>query len=80
MKVEIYKLNNDGSQSVVATCSLESDKVMCRGDSETLRYLEQGIGDPETDELLYPKDGVRFLAVLKTHFKSGYLSASAILS
>lgn len=79
MKVEIYKLNSDGSQSVIVTCTLEGEKAVCNGDSKTIWYLNQGIDDPETSDLLYPKDGTRFLTILKSHFKNGYLMASEII-
>lgn len=80
MRVEIYKLNSDGTQSVIVTCSLGVSGVICNGDPKTLSYLNQGIDDTETDKLLYPKDGVRFLSALKSHFKNGYLLASDVIS
>lgn len=79
MRVEIYNLNSDGTQSVVATCTLAGDNVTCTGDKTILSYISRGVGDMETGGLLYPKDGARFLSALKNHFKSGYLLASEII-
>jgi L-ascorbate metabolism protein UlaG (beta-lactamase superfamily) len=78
MKVEILKLYTDGTQSVVATCFLEGGKVVCQGDAGIMQYLNQGIHDSDTGELLYPVNGTRFLSTLKMHFKSGYLMAREI--
>ncbi len=78
-KVEIYRLNGDGTQSIIALCSLKNDKVICEGDADMLRHLHGGIEDPGTGDSLFEKDGVRFLSALKSHFKSGYLLASDVL-
>ncbi len=80
-KVEIYKLNNDGKQTVIAVCNLAGDKAICEGDENLVANLErEGVrnytgGAPEQ---LYPKDGLEFLKQLKYAFKSGYLNASDV--
>lgn len=79
--VELLKLNNDGSQSIIVTCKLEDGVVICSGDSIFIENLKQnGILDhsKELKEKLYFKDGLRFLEQLQFNFKSGYLIASDI--
>ena len=80
--IEFYKLENDGSQSVLATCSLdESGIVTCEGDKNLVKSLEnEGILNyAEKDQpVLFPKDGIKFLEQLRFNFKSGYLNASEI--
>ena len=80
--VEIYKLENDGSQSVLATCSLTENGVSCAGNELFVENLaKEGIADyiSGSREKLFPKDGLRFLENLKYAFKSGYLNASDVL-
>ena len=81
-KVEIYKLNNDGTQTTIATCKLDGDKVVCEGENKVfIENLEKdGITDYSGDErkIFFPKDGLKFLEQLKYNFKSGYLNASEI--
>jgi hypothetical protein len=81
-KVEIYKLNNDGSQTIIATCALDGEKVVCEGENKTfIDNLEKdGITDHSSEERkkLYPKDGLKFLEQLQYNFKSGYLNASEV--
>ncbi|MEA3272496.1 MAG: hypothetical protein U9P90_02405 [Patescibacteria group bacterium] len=83
-KVEIYKLNNDGTQKTVVVCSLEDDKIVCRGEAENLiGILEKtGITDYSSKEqkTLFPKDGLKFLEQLQYNFKSGYLNASKVFN
>lgn len=82
-KVEIYKLNNDGSQSVLATCRLIGNEVVCDGDEVFVDNLKnEGIIDysSEKKEKIYLKDGRKFLEQLKYNFKSGYLNASDVLN
>ena len=79
--VEIYKLQNDGSQKIVITCRLEIDKVICEGDRQFVdNLMSKGIFDYSQDskKKIYPKDGLLFLEQLKYNFKSGYLNASDI--
>ncbi len=79
--VEIYQLQNDGSQKTVVVCSLKDDGVSCDGDSNFVKNLElEGIIDyqSENSQKLYFKDGLRFLEQLKYNFKSGYLNASDV--
>ena len=40
-KVEIYRLNNDGTQKVIATCRLENNLVVCGGEEPFLDYLSK---------------------------------------
>ena len=81
-KVEIYKLNNDGSQTVIATCKLEDDKVVCKGENKVFieNLTKDGITDYSGDErkTLFLKDGLKFLEQLQYNFKSGYLNASEV--
>ena len=80
--VEFYKLQNDGSQQVIATCQLNDDgTVVCQGDENLVANLNQkGIDNYEDrNTTLFPKDGIKFLEQLKYNFKSGYLNASDVL-
>jgi len=79
--VEIYKLQNDGSQKVIATCRLVAGVVECEGDDVFLENLtKEGIHDYFSSEVnaIFPKDGIKFLEQLKFNFKSGYLNASEV--
>lgn len=78
--VEIYKIQNDGSQQVIAVCKLVGKKVVCEGDRMFVKDLErEGILDYSTPrKKLFPKDGMNFLEGLKFAFKSGYLNASEV--
>lgn len=79
--VEIYKLNDDGSQSVIATCSLYNETVKCEGDVSMVKNLnEEGIRDYGSDKnkRIFQTDGIKFLEQLKYNFTSGYLNASDI--
>ncbi len=80
--VEIYKLNNDGSQKVITICSLKGNRVICEGNKNFVKSLEKdGIIDySNLREKLFPKDGLNFLEQLKFNFKSGYLNASDIIN
>lgn len=80
--IEIYKLKNDGTQEIIAICSLKENKVVCQGDENFVKSLEEdGILDYSSSssfKKLFPKDGLKFLEQLKFNFKSGYLNASDI--
>lgn len=79
--VEIYKLENDGSQRVIATCTLVGGETQCEGDAGIVEALRrEGIMNytQEPPQKLFPKDGVRFLEQLRFNFKSGYLNASEV--
>lgn len=79
--VEIYRLQADNSQKVVATCRLEGTAVQCTGDAEICRQLtSDGIlnySEPNPSQL-FPNDGQKFLEQLPNHFRSGYLTASPV--
>ncbi len=82
--VEIYKLENNGDQTILATCSLEAEVVMCEGEGIFVENLKNvGIsnytGDRGTKERLLPEDGLLFLENLKYAFRSGYLMATDVL-
>lgn len=81
--VEIYKLQNDGEQKIIATCKLVDVGVECSGDEIFVKNLvEQGIknyADLTHNETIFPKDGILFLENLKHAFKSGYLQATDVL-
>ena len=82
--VEIYKLKNDGSQEVIATCKLVGDTVKCGGDKIFVENLEKdGVrdySDLENSQKLFMKGGIKFLENLKFNFKSGYLNASDVMN
>ena len=78
--VEIYKLQNDGSQTVLATCKLADDVVVFEGDTKFAEYVvKEGIRNYNGSGKLFPKDGLAFLEQLKYNFKSGYLNASDVV-
>lgn len=83
--VELYKLQNDGSQKVIATCYLnDNGEAECEGNQTLVDNLRmEGIKDySKTDRInpskLFFKDGLKFLEQLKFNFASGYLNASDI--
>jgi len=77
--VTIYKLQDDGSQTVLAICKLVDDAVECEGNQIFINNLiEDGIRDYaelDPNTRLFPKDGVEFLEQLPNNFRSGYLMA-----
>lgn len=78
---ELYKLNNDGTQSVIAICNLVDQNVICEGSEALIENLcSEGIFDysSQKHEKLFFQDGVKFLEQLQYNFKSGYLNASEI--
>ena len=81
--VEFYKLQNDGSQKVIATCHLNQDgQVECEGDPIFVdNLMKEGIKDYSTPgkPTLSFKDGLKFLEQLKFNFTSGYLNASEVM-
>lgn len=79
--VEIYKLQDDSSQAVLATCSLIDNKIVCEGNEDFVKNLEiDGILDytSEQRKRLFFSDGLKFLEQLPNNFKSGYLLVSEI--
>jgi len=79
--VQIYKLENNGNQTIIATCHLDNDEVVCTGDLVFIENLTRdGIRDYNSSprQKLYPKDGKKFLENLKFAFRSGYLAATDI--
>lgn len=79
--VELYKLENGGSQRVALRCRLEGARAICEGDPALKANLEaEGIEDFGTPggPQLFPKDGLRFLEQLASNFSSGYLNASEV--
>jgi hypothetical protein len=80
--VEMYKLQNDGSQTILATCRLVDDAVVIEGDQKFADFVtKEGIRNYADigEKKLFPKDGLSFLEQLSYNFKSGYLNASAVL-
>lgn len=80
--VIIKKLNNDGSQSVLATCTLVDNQLKIIGDQTFIENLKtEGIRSYTQDQgkILFPQDGLPFLEQLKYNFKSGYLMASDVM-
>ena len=81
--VEFYKLQNDGSQKVVATCYLnDNGEIVCEGNQVLSENIKKGgIKDYSSQDKkgqLFFKDGLKFLEQLKFNFTSGYLNASEI--
>jgi len=79
--VEIYKIKNDGSQRVIASCGLVGETIVCQGEKVLIENLERdGIWDDSQTppQKLFPKDGIRFLERLRFSFTSGYLNASEV--
>ncbi len=79
--VEIYKLQNNGSQTVLVNCKLVDNTVVIEGDQKFADFVtNEGIQNysSEGEKKLFPKDGILFLEQLQYNFKSGYLNASEI--
>ena len=79
--VEIYQLQNDGSQIVIATCRLEDRSVVCEGNETLIEvFSTEGIKnyDNPNSPNLFPKDGIIFLNNLQYHLATPYLSASPV--
>ncbi len=82
LRVDLYKLQNDGTQKLILTCKLINESVVCEGDVKLISYLEnKGIRDysAKSDKKLYFKDGELFLKQMKYNFSSGYLNATDII-
>lgn len=79
--VEIFKLKDDGSQEILATCRLSKDRVLCEGNEVFIKNIEQeGIVDysQSPNQKIFFKNGIKFLEQLQYNFKSGYLNASKV--
>lgn len=81
--VEIYKLQDNGEEKVIAVCKLTPEGgVVCEGEEIFVKNLTgEGIrdySDMEKPQKLFPKDGRKFLENLKYAFRSPYLSATDI--
>jgi len=79
--VEIYKTQNDGSQTILAVCKLLGEAVVCEGDQVFINNLESdGVWDDSVapPKKVFPKDGINFLERLHFTFTSGYLNASEV--
>ena len=80
--VEFYKLQNDGSQKIIAVCRLnEGGLVECNGDPVFAgNLMRDGIKDYSSPEkpTLFFKDGLKFLEQLKFNFTFGYLNSSEV--
>ncbi|OGZ97087.1 MAG: hypothetical protein A3I44_01010 [Candidatus Sungbacteria bacterium RIFCSPLOWO2_02_FULL_51_17] len=81
MHVEIYKLQNDGSQRMIASCRLAGEAAECSGEEPFVTNLMvEGIRAHADGVPLFPAEGRRFLEELKYFFTSGYMNASDVLS
>lgn len=79
--VEIYKLQNDGTQQIVCVCKFDGEKVFCEGEGLLVQNLEsEGIWDNSVAprKKVFPKDGMVFLENLRFNFSSGYLNGSEV--
>jgi hypothetical protein len=76
-KVVFLKLQNDGSQAVIATCYNDGNAVKCEGDELLIANLtENGVRvASRPGKKLYPADGDQFLDELPSVFNSPYLLA-----
>jgi len=79
--VQIYKLENNGDQTVLTTCKLVNETIILEPENSFMmkEFVEKGIKNYENKTVLYPTDGEEFLKHLKFHFKSGYLNASDVI-
>jgi len=81
-RVEIYRLKKGGVQEVVAEFSLVDNKAVGKGNEQFVKRLEtEGVLDKaaKPPAKVFPTDGSRFLQSLKSHFNSGYLTASEVI-
>lgn len=81
-RVEVYRLKKGGEQEIVAEFSLEGNQAVGKGNERFVKRLEaEGILDKSTKPptKVYPSDGPRFLDSLKSHFTSGYFTASEVI-
>ena len=79
--VEIYTIQNEGSQKTLSVCRLLHDKVRCEGDVNFIQHLEkEGIWDysKSPKKKVFPAAGRLFLEQLKNNFSSGYINASEV--
>src|SRR3989339_363986 len=66
--LDILHMRADWEQEKpLARVVFELGQVSLEGDPEFLARLEQGIPD-ETDQLIFPKDGMRFLLAVQSYF------------
>lgn len=83
--VKIYKLNNNGSQDILATCRLleEGGSVNCESANAIFvqNLKRDGIKDYSSsgEKRLFFPNGRKFLEQLKFNFNSAYLSASDVI-
>lgn len=79
--VEIYQLQNNGTQKTVVVCNLENETVICEGDENIINsFKKEGILNysESPPNKLFLNDGLKFLEQLKYNFKSGYLNGSDV--
>lgn len=73
--ITIYFIDSSGEQYQGAVCTLRGETVEMTGDVTFLDNLRQKGIPIEGGEVLYPKDGGRFLDALKVRFQSPYAFA-----
>lgn len=82
-KVKIYKLQNNGDEHVIVTCTLTDSSVVCEGNEAFVNNLQtsgiRNYTDQSSGAMLFPLDGIKFLENLKYAFRSSYLSATDII-
>ncbi len=81
-RVEIYRLDKEGQSSVIAEFSLQGDRAVGAGDESFINSLtNKGVLDKSATPpaKVFPSDGERFLKLLNTTFKSGYITASEVI-
>ncbi|MFA5870419.1 MAG: hypothetical protein WC842_00820 [Candidatus Paceibacterota bacterium] len=78
-KINIKKLQNNGSTSIIGTFSLDHNGVVSYVGNETFweNVQLEGVYTVKNGEArtFFPKDGSAFFDNLKYHFKSAYLFA-----
>jgi len=81
-KVEIYRLNKEGQSSMIVEFSLQGGQAVGAGDESFIDSLtNSGVLDKTVTPpaKVFPSDGERFLRLLNTTFKSGYITASEVI-
>lgn len=82
MKIELYKTNEDKSQTTILTCVLTgSEGIVFTGDQGLMNQLtKRGIPNPKSKgNRLYPTDGRSFFDSLQAAFQGPYIFASEVI-
>ena len=79
-KIEILKLNDDGSQSVLVEGEIIESNLELKGDQKFIEFLQKGLMDKTAvpAQRIYPQDAQKFIRILKERFQNGYLAIREI--